>query len=319
VNRFTVQFWGVRGSLATCGLDFAEVGGNTSCVEVRVGEEVIILDAGTGLRPLGQTLGHPTRATFFLTHYHWDHIQGFPFFRPAYLPENSFTLYGPGKNGDGLEAALRRQMQAPHFPVTLAALQARLDFRSIRAGDAVCVGAARVRAAALNHPQGCLGYRISYGGVSVAYATDTEHVAVGVGDPGTLELARGADVLIYDAQYTDDEYHGRSGPPHQGWGHSTVEEACRLARAAGVRQLVLFHHDPTHDDRFVDELIASARVLFPNVVAAREGLTMDLLQLKDVPHAGTPRTPRWLQAMRPAGRAASPTESRENRRYQARG
>lgn len=273
---FSVRFWGVRGSLATSGAAYAAVGGNTSCVEIRAGDERIILDAGTGLFPLGQTLNPPARATFFISHYHWDHIQGFPFFRPGYLSANRFTVYGPGEGEAGLEAALRRQMQPPHFPVTFEAMRAHFDLRAIAPGDSVRVGTVGVSAAALNHPQGCLGFRITSAGRSIVYATDTEHLAPGVGDPGTLELARDADLLIYDAQYTDDEYHGRSGPGRQGWGHSTISEACGLARAAGVRQLVLFHHDPTHDDRCVERLTALARDLFPNVVAAREGMVIDL-------------------------------------------
>jgi len=282
-DQFSIRFWGVRGSLATSGADFARVGGNTSCVEVRVGDERIILDAGTGLFPLGQTLRAPVRASFFVSHFHWDHIQGFPFFRPAYVPGNLFTLHGP----QGLEATLRRQMQTPNFPVTLDAMRAHLEFRSMESGAEVRIGGARVRAVALNHPQGCFGYRISYAGKSLVYATDTEAFAAGE-DDGTVELARGADVLIYDAQYTDDEYYGRSGPPREGWGHSTVSEACRIARVAGVRQLVLFHHDPTHDDDTVEALTEEARNLFPNVIAAREGLVVDLSQL-----AGADDAARW--------------------------
>jgi len=273
-DRLSIRFWGVRGSLATGGWNCARIGGNTSCVEVRAGDELIILDAGTGLAPLGHQLGANARATFFLSHFHWDHIQGFPFFRPAYVPGNAFTLYGP----EGIEATLRQQMQPPNFPVTLDAMRAELEFRSMRAGETVRVGGADVRAAALNHPQGCFGYRINYAGMSLAYATDTEHVAPGTGDPGTLNLARGADVLIYDAQYTDDEYYGRCGPSRKGWGHSTVTEACSLARAAGVRQLVLFHHDPMHDDDCIARLVQEARAMFPNVIAAREGLVLNLSQ-----------------------------------------
>jgi len=276
---FSVRFWGVRGSLATSAPGYAAVGGNTSCVEIRAGDRLIILDAGTGLFQLGQTLVQPARATFFISHYHWDHIQGFPFFRPAYAAANRFTLYGPGKGELGLKAALARQMEAPHFPVTLAAMHAQLDFRSIESGEGVSVGPVRVRALALNHPQGCLGYRISFAGRSVVYATDTEHIAPGVGDPGTSELARNADLLIYDSQYTDDEYYGRGCAARQGFGHSTIEEACRLARAADVKQLAIFHHDPSHDDAYIEELTEEAHALFPNLVVAREGLSIDLLRL----------------------------------------
>jgi phosphoribosyl 1,2-cyclic phosphodiesterase len=273
---FMARFWGVRGSIAAPGPGFAGVGGNTSCVEVRAGDETIILDAGTVVVPLGQAWGQGVHATFLFTHLHWDHIQGFPFFEPAYDPASALTLYGPGACGAELRASLARLMRPPNFPVTLAVLEARLDFRSIRPGDEIQVGPACVRTAALNHPQGCLGYRIEVDGVSLVHATDTEQFAPDVLDPGLVEFAEGADVLIHDAQYTDEEYDGRCGPARWGWGHSTVTAACRLARAAGVKQLVLFHHDPSHDDAVVDRLVEEARSLFGNVVTAREGMTLPL-------------------------------------------
>jgi phosphoribosyl 1,2-cyclic phosphodiesterase len=276
MDRFTVRFWGVRGSLATAGADFVGVGGNTSCVEVRVGAEIIILDAGTGVFPLGQSLGADVRATFLLSHLHWDHIQGFPFFRPAYVAGNAFTLYGPSTDGRALATAFERQMAAPHFPVGLDVLAAHLDFRAIRSGDEIRIGPARVRAAALNHPQGCLGYRISVDDASLVYATDTEPRESGRVDGALLELVRGTDLLIFDAQYTDDEYVGRTGPPRKGWGHSTITEACRVARAGDVRQLALFHHDPTHDDARMDEILRGARTLFLNTITAREGVVLRL-------------------------------------------
>jgi phosphoribosyl 1,2-cyclic phosphodiesterase len=272
---FVVRFWGVRGSIAASGPEFATVGGHTSCVEVRAGDEVIIFDAGTGIFPLAATLPTPIAAAIFVSHFHWDHIQGFPLFRPAYLPENAFTLYGPGDGPDGLEASLRRQMQAPNFPVPFDALRARLRFGAIRAGDEVTLGPVKVRAAALHHPQGCLGYRIAYGGASVVYATDTEQMD-GLLDPALVEFARGADLLICDAQYSEQEYAGTAGPCRRGWGHTTVSEASRVARAAGVGRLALFHHDPSHDDRQVLAMLREARVLFPQTVAACEGMVVDL-------------------------------------------
>lgn len=278
VQQFTVRFWGVRGSIAACGRQFAKVGGNTSCVEVRIADEIIILDAGTGLFWLGESLGKPVRATFILSHYHADHIQGFPFFQPAYVPENEFTLYGPGTDASDVTGALARQMAAPHFPVALHSLAARLDFRSVRAGDEIRIGPAHVRAAALSHPQGCLGYRISLGRSSLAYATDTEPLEPEGVDADLLELVRDATLLIYDAQYTEDEYAGRTGPSRKGWGHSTFKDACRLARAAHVQHLALFHHDPTHSDRVVEQMVREARLLFPNTMSAREGITLRLNQ-----------------------------------------
>jgi len=267
-----VRFWGVRGSIAAGGQDFAEVGGNTSCVEVRAGDELIILDAGTGLFRLSETLPEPVRATFLISHYHWDHIQGFPLFRPAYHPDNRFDVYGPGGSAATVTRAFDEQMRPPHFPVGLSAMAAQLTFHGVQAGDELTLGAVRVTAAALNHPHGCLGYRISHGDVSVVYATDTEHAEFGALDAAVLELARDADLLIYDAQYTDDEYLGVDGPCRKGWGHSTATAACRMARAAGVRQLALFHHDPAHRDDRISEIVRDARAVFGNTVAAREAM-----------------------------------------------
>ena len=269
-----VKFWGVRGSIAAAGPETAQVGGNTSCVEVRVDDDtLIVLDAGTGLRRLGESLPAPVEAHLFLSHLHWDHIQGFPFFGPAYVPGNRIRVYAPERcapNGD-VRAALDAQMRAPHFPVGLDAMRASLGFAAVAAGAELVVGAAKVQAAAAKHPNGCLAYRISAGGRSVVYATDTEHDASGRIDRQLVELARGADILIYDAQYTNEEYAGK-----RGWGHSTAEEGARLAEAAGVGTLVLYHHDPTHDDWQVARIEAATRARFPATVAAREGLELTL-------------------------------------------
>ena len=273
-----VRFWGVRGSIAAAGPETAQVGGNTSCVEVRVGdgadETLVILDAGTGLRRLGESLRGPVAAHLFLSHLHWDHIQGFPFFGPAYAPGNRIRLYAPERctAGGDVRAALDAQMRAPHFPVGLDAMRAELSFGAVAAGAVVRVSdAVAVQAAAAKHPNGCLAYRVDAGGRSVVYATDTEHDASGRIDRALVELARGADVLIYDAQYTSDEYAAK-----RGWGHSTAEEGARLAEAAGVGQLVLYHHDPTHDDWQVARIEAATRGRFPATVAAREGLVLTL-------------------------------------------
>jgi phosphoribosyl 1,2-cyclic phosphodiesterase len=277
----TTRFWGVRGSCATAGGHTAQVGGNTSCVEVRAGDQLFVLDAGTGLRALGAALeqkGQPISATLLLSHFHWDHIQGFPFFGPAYAPSTRLQVYGPERaapRGD-VRAAIDAQMKAPHFPVGLDAMRAQLGFAGLPAGAVLKIGEATVRTAAARHPNGCLAYRIEAGGRSVVYATDTEHDAAGAIDQSLLELARGADVLIYDAQYTDDEYVGVGRPSKRGWGHSTGAEGARLAHAAGVGRLVLFHHDPSHDDWQVARIEADTRALFPTTCAAREGLVIAL-------------------------------------------
>jgi len=271
----TVRFWGVRGSVAAGGAGYAEVGGNTSCVAVRAGDELLVFDAGTGLRGLGAS-ENPRQASFFFSHLHWDHIQGFPFFGPAFVPGNRFTLHGPGKGAGRLLDALENQMRAPSFPVTLEAMGARLDFSEVKDGSRVAVGPATVTARALNHPGGCLGYRVERGGRAVVYATDFEPLDDGALDPVAVELARGADLLIADAQYTADEYAGRCGPCRKGWGHNAVEHATALAEAAGVKQLVLFHHDPSHDDASIDGLEAQARQAFSATRAAREGLVLEV-------------------------------------------
>lgn len=254
-----VRFWGVRGSIATPGPETVRYGGNTPCVEVRAGGRLIILDGGTGLRCLGNALlatGKPVDADIFFSHLHWDHIQGFPFFTPAFVPGNVFRIYGERKGGHTLEKVLEGQMTDPNFPVPLSIMRSELVFNQVAPGETVSLGDVRVRTAALRHPGGCLGLRIEHRGRSFVYATDTEHdPETGELDRNLVELARGADVLCYDAMYTDEEY--RKGKI--GWGHSTHDEGVRIARAAGVRRLYFFHHEPNHSDAFLDERLAEAR------------------------------------------------------------
>jgi phosphoribosyl 1,2-cyclic phosphodiesterase len=272
-----IRFWGVRGSIASSGSRVQQVGGNTSCVEVRCGEQTLVLDAGTGLRELGAELMRrgPVDVALLVSHFHWDHIQGFPFFVPAYVPGNRIAIHGGagGAEAPSLRAAFEAQMRAPHFPVALDAMRAALEFHEVAAGARFSVGAVEVRTAAARHPNDCLAYRLDFAGRSVVYATDHEHDAgEGELDRGLCELARGADVLIYDAQYTPEEYAAGK----RGWGHSTAEEGARLAAAAGVGQLVLFHHDPTRDDWQVARIEAETRGRFPATLAAREGLVLTL-------------------------------------------
>jgi len=272
----TVRFWGVRGSIASPGEHTAAVGGNTSCVEVRCGDTLLVLDAGTGIRKLGEALvgQGAVEMTLLLSHLHWDHIQGLPFFLPAYLPTTRLAVVGAGSAEMSLEEALGHQMRAPVFPVRLAQLSAEIGYRHLRPGETIHVGPAAVRAASLNHPGGVLAYRIEHEGRSVVYATDTEHYACV--DPALRELARDADVLIYDAQYTPDEYRGASGRSKVGWGHSTWQAGCEAARAAGVGKLVLFHHDPQRTDAGVEAIEGLARERFAPTVAAREGMVLTL-------------------------------------------
>lgn len=285
-----IRFWGVRGSIASPGGDTAEVGGNTSCVEVLFEGQRVIFDAGTGIRRLGdRMMAEGARdATLLLSHLHWDHIQGLPFFVPAYVPGARLTIAGGVIGGPSLGEALATQMRAPNFPVRFDELGAAIGLRETRPGDAFSIGEARVRVARLNHPGGALAYRLELGGASVVYATDNEHYACV--DPALRAFAEGATVLIYDAQYTPEEYAGVSGRPRVGWGHSTYVAAAELAKAAGAQELVLFHHDPTRSDEAVADIERRTRALFPFTVAAREGLRLHLSAAGEVEPA--PETAR---------------------------
>ncbi len=265
-----IRFWGVRGSIASPGPETARVGGNTSCVEVRCGAQRIVLDAGTGLRNLGNALvrtGEPQSLTLLLSHFHWDHIQGLPFFVPAYMPQTKLAIVGSSDGRHSLRDKLSRQMTEPHFPVQLDDLSAQLTYREARPSQVIELGDVRIKVARLNHPGGVFAYRVEHEGTSLVYATDTEHYACV--DPALKTLAEGADVLIYDAQYTPEEYQSKVG-----WGHSTYVAGAEVAKSAGVKQLVLFHHDPQRTDDGVVAIEHAATALFSSTIAAREGLTI---------------------------------------------
>ncbi len=276
MGNLKINFHGVRGSMASPGVETAAVGGNTSCVEINAGDQRIVLDAGTGLRGLGDrlVLAGPSETTILLSHVHWDHIQGLPFFTPLYVPGNKIKVMS-GPNGFmSLGKALRKQMSPPFFPVSIDDVSPQLTTRDLSPSETFHVGDVQVTIARLNHPDPVYGYRVELGGRSVVYATDTEHYSCV--DPTLLRLAEGADVLIYDAQYTPEEYTGAKGPSRVGWGHSTYEAAAELASAAGVAQLVLFHHDPRRSDAAVAKIEARAQEIFPNTLAAREGAHLEV-------------------------------------------
>jgi phosphoribosyl 1,2-cyclic phosphodiesterase len=276
-NQFTVRFWGVRGSIACPGAETVRYGGNTSCVEMRVGDHLLIFDGGTGLRVLGQTLLRemPLNVHMFFTHSHWDHIQGFPFFVPAFVKGNKFRIYGAiAPNGSTIEQRLNDQMLHPNFPVPLQIMGADLTFCDIGVGESVEIGDIVVENALLNHPGEAVGYRVNWNGYSAAYITDTEHFPDRL-DEHVLWLARNADLMIYDATYTDEEYNSEKSSK-VGWGHSTWQEAVKVAKAANVKKLVIFHHDPLHSDAFMDDVKENTAQQFPNSVVAWEGLEIDL-------------------------------------------
>jgi phosphoribosyl 1,2-cyclic phosphodiesterase len=259
-----------------------EIGGNTSCVEMRAGGRILIFDAGTGIRLLGNALMKelPLEAFLFFSHVHWDHIQGFPFFTPAFVRGNVFHLHGGMKVSRTLEETLAGQMENPSFPVHLSEMGAQMTFRDLFEGEPLEIeskdgtGPIRITNTRGNHPDGVYAYRVEHEGRAVMYATDTEHYAVV--DPKLRKLAEDADILVYDAMYTPEEYAGERGVPKLGWGHSTHEEAVKLAKAARVKKLVLFHHDPMQDDAAVRDKERRARELFPDCVAAYEGLTLQV-------------------------------------------
>lgn len=271
---FSVTFFGVRGSIPTPGPDTVEFGGNTSCVEVVCGDRHLVFDTGTGMRQLGQRfLRDRKRANLdvFYSHLHWDHLQGLPFFVPLYMPGTELSFHGPKGIGD----ALATQMGEPGFPVRIGDVPSRLSFDEIGDGSVIRLADDLiVRCARLNHPGGVLGYRVEYRGRSFVYATDTEHYSCP--DPKLVRLAEGADLLVYDAQYDDDEYAGKNGAPRTGWGHSTFSEGVRIAESAGALCLGLYHHDPSHSDDKIREIEAMAQALRAGTFACREGQTVQI-------------------------------------------
>lgn len=259
-----ITFWGTRGSIPAPGPETMRYGGNTSCVAVRLHDgTLIVFDAGTGIRSLGKTLlaqPGPVRAYLFLSHMHWDHIQGLPFFAPAYVAGTELCILGPPGGQTSLEQSICDQMRSPYYPIPMHAMAANIRFVELSAGSVFELPGATVEVGVLNHPGRSLGYRLTADGHVLVYATDNEPFGAAplsqhlVEPPSLLPLMRQADLLIHDAQYTPEEY-----PQHLGWGHSTYIDALQLAKQSEVKQLALYHHDPSHSDATIDRITAKAQ------------------------------------------------------------
>ncbi|HEY5615368.1 MAG TPA: MBL fold metallo-hydrolase [Bacteroidota bacterium] len=274
-----LKFWGVRGSIPTPGKHTVRYGGNTPCLELRLDDdELIILDAGTGIRSFGDHLintGESIQAHLFITHPHWDHIQGFPFFKPAFIPGNELTIVGTERHDKKLHEIIAEQMNKIYFPIQLNELNAKIKFQTVGEGDKIEVFGALVTTAYMNHPGFTVGYRIEYKGKTIVYISDNEpydreaakrltnfeqlvkeKFEQNTGDPNqrVYDFCKNADVLIHDATYTPEEYIDRVG-----WGHSHYLFTLRVATEANVKRLYLFHHDQNHSDDKVDEILKKCK------------------------------------------------------------
>ena len=289
-----IRFWGTRGSISVPGPGTLGYGGNTTCVEVRADGEIIVLDAGSGIRLLGISLekefgAEPIKLSLLITHAHWDHIQGLPYFKPAYDQKNEISILGFDGAGAGFSEILAEPMKAPFFPIAMCELSGKIDIRGLREMQ-FSLGKVQVHAMFVNHPGVCAGYRLFTSAGSIAFLPDHEpygflhsaksnHMtpeetkkAATEERSKLVQFLHGSDLLILDAQYTDEEYQR-----HIGWGHSSLSSVVSLGLDSNVGKLLLFHHDPNHDDEMIDKMVERARALVAKsgkpleVEAAREG------------------------------------------------
>lgn len=270
-DSLSITFWGVRGSIPAPGPQTARYGGNTSCMEILAGGHRIVIDGGSGLRELGLSLlkDKPEAVDIFFTHTHWDHVCGIPFFVPAYLPGCAVRFWAAHMGPEGcIRNVLCDQMMAPLFPVPIGIFQ-QCSYNDFRCGTMIEYRPGlEVSTCPLNHPNGACGYRIDFAGHAICVITDTEH-KVGAIDQTIVDFCKDADMMIYDAMYREEDFD-----KYVGWGHSTWQEALRVGDAAGVGKVILFHHDPVHDDDRMDEIAQAAAGRRPGTVVAREGLTL---------------------------------------------
>lgn len=272
-TNFQVIFWGVRGSIPVPGPDTLHYGGNTSCVQTQIGKRQFIFDAGSGIYNLGRELvkrNSEVSGDIFITHTHWDHIQGFPFFAPAFIKGNSFRLYGQSKIDRTFSELMHGQMVYQHFPVSLDQMGAKFEFNELDSGMEIDLGdGISLKTILNNHPGGGLSYRLDYDGRSCCYITDTEHYPQI--DQKLCQFIGNSDLVIYDAHFTDEEY-----PAYVGWGHSTWQEGIKLIEAAGAKRLVLFHHANFRSDQEMEVIEQQAQTRNNNCIAAREGMVISL-------------------------------------------
>lgn len=273
-----VKFYGVRGSVPVCGREFEKYGGNTTCFRIlrEKVNRIAILDAGTGIRKLGKEIieeeVNQNIINIVFSHFHWDHIQGFPFFLPAYNPMQKIGILAMGRQGkvNDLKGIFSKQMQEEYFPIQMETMGAQFEFFSY--GDKEVIQGARVRSIPQFHKTsgGSYGFRLDDEGASLVVCTDLEYIN-GI-DPDIVEFARDADLLIHDGQYTNEEYQSK----YKGWGHCTWEQAVEVALRANVKRLIITHHDPDHDDEFLDVLEKQCQKILPNSLFAKEGMEVSV-------------------------------------------
>ncbi|MCT4621224.1 MAG: MBL fold metallo-hydrolase [Marinisporobacter sp.] len=272
-SEFSILFWGVRGSTPSISKDTIEFGGNTPCIQINAGKHLLIIDAGTGLCQLGKKLMEQKEnisAHIFISHTHWDHVQGIPFFLPFYEKENQFKIYGEIKNNIPFSQVIKSLMKPPYFPVTWDTIKADCSFYEISQGDVIFLdNDLVVKTLRLNHPDDALGFRIEFQGKSCCYISDIEHKEIA--DPQILQFIENTDVLIYDASFTEEEYIHKKG-----WGHSTWEKGIELTQQASAKKLILFHHDTYRYDEELASIETQAQKIYPNTFAAKEGMELHL-------------------------------------------